>query len=164
MGKRPCRVVELLREQGLTIPVVVGGIIPERDVPVLEEAGVAAILAPGASSAEVVATMETWWPAADCSSARRVTDRDGPPVIACRESTMWRIRIPGKCAGQNIGGLGVGERGAGRAAQAPGQVAVGHPGVDRPGTGPDHDASHAGESRQQPRPEGVRRRAGPRSR
>lgn len=52
-------VVELLREQGLTIPVVVGGIIPERDVPVLEAAGVAAILAPGASSADVVATMES---------------------------------------------------------------------------------------------------------
>ncbi len=52
-------VVELLREQGLTIPVVVGGIIPERDVPVLEAAGVAAILAPGASSAEVVATIES---------------------------------------------------------------------------------------------------------
>ncbi|MFN8051130.1 MAG: cobalamin B12-binding domain-containing protein [Acidimicrobiales bacterium] len=52
-------VVELLREQGLTIPVVVGGIIPERDVDVLLEAGVAAILAPGASADEVVATMES---------------------------------------------------------------------------------------------------------
>lgn len=47
-------VVELLRSQGVDIPVVVGGIIPERDVPVLMEAGVAAILAPGATSAEVV--------------------------------------------------------------------------------------------------------------
>lgn len=52
-------VVDLLREQGLTIPVVVGGIIPERDVPILEEAGVAAILAPGASAADVVATMQS---------------------------------------------------------------------------------------------------------
>ena len=51
-------VVELLREQGLTIPVVVGGIIPERDVDALLEAGVAAILAPGAPATEVVATME----------------------------------------------------------------------------------------------------------
>lgn len=50
-------VVELVREQGLDIPVVVGGIIPERDVHVLDEAGVAAILAPGASAADVVATM-----------------------------------------------------------------------------------------------------------
>lgn len=47
-------VVELLRKEGVDIPVVVGGIIPERDVPTLMEAGVAAILAPGASSAEVV--------------------------------------------------------------------------------------------------------------
>ena len=51
-------VVELLRAQQLTIPVVVGGIIPERDVDTLMQAGVAAILAPGASADEVVASME----------------------------------------------------------------------------------------------------------
>ena len=40
------------------IPVVVGGIIPDADVPLLEEAGVAAVLTPGASEAEVVAALE----------------------------------------------------------------------------------------------------------
>ena len=52
-------VIELLREQGLTIPVVVGGIIPERDVSTLMDAGVAAILAPGAPAVEVVSTIES---------------------------------------------------------------------------------------------------------
>ena len=47
-------VVELLAAQGVSTPVIVGGIIPERDVGVLMDAGVAAILAPGASAAEVV--------------------------------------------------------------------------------------------------------------
>ncbi|MEZ5280279.1 MAG: cobalamin-dependent protein [Acidimicrobiales bacterium] len=42
---------------GLDVPVVVGGIIPDADVPILQEAGVAAILGPGASAEEVVATV-----------------------------------------------------------------------------------------------------------
>ncbi len=49
--------VEALRAQGLDTPVVVGGIVPDEDVAVLTEAGVAAILGPGASAAEVVATV-----------------------------------------------------------------------------------------------------------
>ena len=49
--------VEALRAQGLDTPVVVGGIVPDEDLAVLTEAGVAAILGPGASAAEVVATV-----------------------------------------------------------------------------------------------------------
>jgi methylmalonyl-CoA mutase C-terminal domain/subunit len=49
--------VEALRAQELDTPVVVGGIVPDEDVPVLMDAGVAAILGPGASAAEVVATV-----------------------------------------------------------------------------------------------------------
>jgi len=49
--------VEALRAQGLDTPVVVGGIVPDEDVAILTEAGVAAILGPGASAAEVVATV-----------------------------------------------------------------------------------------------------------
>jgi methylmalonyl-CoA mutase C-terminal domain/subunit len=48
------RVVAKVREAGLDIPVVVGGIIPEPDVAKLLEAGVAAVLTPGASAGEVV--------------------------------------------------------------------------------------------------------------
>lgn len=50
-------VVAALRERGSPIPVVVGGIVPPDDVPVLREAGVAAVLGPGASAAEIVATV-----------------------------------------------------------------------------------------------------------
>jgi methylmalonyl-CoA mutase C-terminal domain/subunit len=42
------RVIEGLREQGLSdVVVVVGGIIPEADIPALEAAGVAAVFTPG---------------------------------------------------------------------------------------------------------------------
>jgi methylmalonyl-CoA mutase C-terminal domain/subunit len=50
-------VVERVRERGLDIPVVVGGIVPEPDVSKLLDAGVASVLTPGATSDEVVATM-----------------------------------------------------------------------------------------------------------
>jgi methylmalonyl-CoA mutase cobalamin-binding domain/chain len=50
-------VVEKVRERGVDIPVVVGGIVPEVDVPKLLEAGVAGVLTPGASSDEVVAAI-----------------------------------------------------------------------------------------------------------
>ena len=48
------RVVRALREAGLDTPVVVGGIVPDVDVPFLREAGVASVLGPGSSDAEVV--------------------------------------------------------------------------------------------------------------
>ena len=51
-------VVEKLRARGSDIPVVVGGIVPPLDIPRLIEAGVAAVLSPGASSDEVVAAIQ----------------------------------------------------------------------------------------------------------
>jgi (2R)-ethylmalonyl-CoA mutase len=39
-------VIDALQEAGVTAPVVVGGIIPEQDVPALREAGVAAVYTP----------------------------------------------------------------------------------------------------------------------
>jgi (2R)-ethylmalonyl-CoA mutase len=39
-------VIEALHEAGVSAPVVVGGIIPEQDVPLLEQAGVAAVYTP----------------------------------------------------------------------------------------------------------------------
>jgi methylmalonyl-CoA mutase C-terminal domain/subunit len=50
-------VVEKVREQGVEIPVVVGGIIPDPDVARLRQAGVAAVLTPGATADEVVRVM-----------------------------------------------------------------------------------------------------------
>jgi methylmalonyl-CoA mutase cobalamin-binding domain/chain len=50
-------VVGALREAGLDTQVVLGGIVPPDDVEVLLQAGVAAVLGPGASNEEVVATV-----------------------------------------------------------------------------------------------------------
>jgi methylmalonyl-CoA mutase C-terminal domain/subunit len=47
-------VVRALRDAGLDAAVVVGGIVPEIDVARLQQAGVAAILGPGASNDDVV--------------------------------------------------------------------------------------------------------------
>jgi methylmalonyl-CoA mutase C-terminal domain/subunit len=51
-------VVDALRAEGLETPVLVGGIVPERDVAVLHDKGIDAVLAPGASEVEVVAAVE----------------------------------------------------------------------------------------------------------
>ncbi len=53
------RMVNTLREAGVGIPVVVGGIVPAVDVPLLLEEGVAAVLGPGASAAEVGETIRS---------------------------------------------------------------------------------------------------------
>ena len=50
-------VVQALRAAGLQTPIVVGGIVPPDDVPVLLASGVAAVLGPGASNDEVVASV-----------------------------------------------------------------------------------------------------------
>lgn len=47
-------VVDELRRNGLGVPVVVGGIIPSRDVETLRQMGVAEVLTPGASAEAVV--------------------------------------------------------------------------------------------------------------
>jgi methylmalonyl-CoA mutase, C-terminal domain len=50
-------VVGALRAAGLETPVVIGGIVPPADVDLLKADGVAAVLGPGASNEEVVATV-----------------------------------------------------------------------------------------------------------
>lgn len=51
-------VVAGLRAAGLDTPVVVGGIVPDQDLPVLTAAGVAEVIGPGATSDDVVAAMD----------------------------------------------------------------------------------------------------------
>ncbi len=46
-----------LAEVGADIPVILGGIVPDGDIESMQQAGVAAVLTPGASSAEVVAAV-----------------------------------------------------------------------------------------------------------
>lgn len=49
------RITELLREEGAEeILVVAGGIIPEDDVPMLKEAGIAAVFGPGTPLQEII--------------------------------------------------------------------------------------------------------------
>ncbi len=53
------RVVELLRERGMdSVRVLVGGIIPSQDIPELKKLGVAEVFLPGASTLDVVRTIE----------------------------------------------------------------------------------------------------------
>ena len=48
------KVVELLRAQGQSdVLVLVGGIIPEEDLPTLHEAGITGVFGPGASTQEI---------------------------------------------------------------------------------------------------------------
>jgi methylmalonyl-CoA mutase C-terminal domain/subunit len=49
------RLLELLREKKMEdVPVIIGGIIPEADIPGLKQAGIAAIFLPGTSTQEIV--------------------------------------------------------------------------------------------------------------
>ena len=49
------RIVQLLRDQGMTnCLVLVGGIVPQEDIPKLKELGVAAIFLPGTSTEDIV--------------------------------------------------------------------------------------------------------------
>ncbi|HET7214764.1 MAG TPA: cobalamin B12-binding domain-containing protein [Terriglobia bacterium] len=49
------RLCQLLRDAGMQdVLVIVGGIVPDEDIPGLKEAGVAAVFQPGASTQEIV--------------------------------------------------------------------------------------------------------------
>ena len=54
------RIAEVMRAQGLDdVQLVVGGIIPDEDVPALMQAGVSAIFQPGSSTQEIVDFIRT---------------------------------------------------------------------------------------------------------
>ncbi len=48
------RVVQLLRERGVDIPVFCGGTIPPDDIPVLEDMGMAGIFGPGSPLKDII--------------------------------------------------------------------------------------------------------------
>jgi methylmalonyl-CoA mutase C-terminal domain/subunit len=50
-------VIAALRDQGLDTPVVLGGIVPTIDIPALIAGGMSAVLRPGASNEEIVASV-----------------------------------------------------------------------------------------------------------
>ena len=49
--------VAALRDAGMDIPVIIGGIVPDPDLEPLTSSGVAAVLGPGASAEEVANTV-----------------------------------------------------------------------------------------------------------
>jgi len=58
------RVVELLRERGMeSVRLFVGGIIPAQDIPELQGLGVAGVFLPGASTQDVIRSIENRAPA-----------------------------------------------------------------------------------------------------
>lgn len=60
------RLLEEMRAADLDVPLVIGGIVPDVDLPRLAELGVAAVLRPGAPATEVVAAVR-----AAAATARR---------------------------------------------------------------------------------------------
>jgi methylmalonyl-CoA mutase, C-terminal domain len=50
-------VVQELRARGVDIPVIVGGIVPNQDMPALYEAGIAAVMTPGSTSDAIAAVV-----------------------------------------------------------------------------------------------------------
>jgi methylmalonyl-CoA mutase C-terminal domain/subunit len=52
------KMASALSAAGMDIPLIIGGIVPDEDVEELMSAGIAAVLGPGASAEEVVATVQ----------------------------------------------------------------------------------------------------------
>ena len=60
------RIVEALRARGLSdVPLFVGGIIPDEDIPSLKQVGVQGIFGPGAPLADIVTFIQSHTPARD---------------------------------------------------------------------------------------------------
>jgi methylmalonyl-CoA mutase C-terminal domain/subunit len=58
------RLARLLREQGAADKLLVaGGVIPEEDLPLLQEAGFARIFTMGTDTREIVGYLRSWWEA-----------------------------------------------------------------------------------------------------
>jgi methylmalonyl-CoA mutase cobalamin-binding domain/chain len=50
------RIMELMKKEGLNdVLVLVGGIIPDQDIPALKKSGIAEVFQPGASTEEIIA-------------------------------------------------------------------------------------------------------------
>jgi methylmalonyl-CoA mutase C-terminal domain/subunit len=78
------RVVEGLRAEGLEdVIVVVGGIIPERDVEVLKSAGVSAVFTPGAHLPQIA----SWLEEALDARERANVEPPGPAATEATEAT-----------------------------------------------------------------------------
>jgi len=53
------RLMKLLHEKGMhDVTVLVGGIIPEADIPALKQSGIAAVFLPGTSTQDIIAFIQ----------------------------------------------------------------------------------------------------------
>ena len=88
-------VVQALRDVGLATPVVVGGIVPDVDVPKLREEGITAVLGPGASNEEVVAAVRDAAAGRGMDQSCPTNQRTQPtsPQQPC--SSPWPATAPG---------------------------------------------------------------------
>jgi methylmalonyl-CoA mutase, C-terminal domain len=60
------RIMETMHQRGLSdVPVFAGGIIPDEDIPGLEQVGIAGVFGPGTPIADIVAFIHTHTPARD---------------------------------------------------------------------------------------------------
>jgi methylmalonyl-CoA mutase C-terminal domain/subunit len=58
------RLMELLREKGMNdVTVLIGGIIPEADIPALKRGGIAEVFLPGTSTQDIVEFIRKRFPA-----------------------------------------------------------------------------------------------------
>ncbi len=55
------RIIKLMQEMKETIPIIMGGIIPKEDIPVLKAMGVREIFGPGTHTGEIVAYLQNNW-------------------------------------------------------------------------------------------------------
>ncbi|MCD6463842.1 MAG: cobalamin B12-binding domain-containing protein [Thermotogae bacterium] len=53
------RILDLMKEKGLNVPIFVGGIIPDEDVEKLKEMGIAEVYGPGTSLSKIVEDIRT---------------------------------------------------------------------------------------------------------
>ena len=58
-------VVDEIRSRGSDIPVILGGTVPDRDLPKLTDLGIAAVLTPGSTAEEIVQQVGTVLAGAD---------------------------------------------------------------------------------------------------
>ena len=87
-------VIAAVHERGAAIPIVLGGIIPEADLPALHAAGVAAVLTPGATNADVIEAMHAVVAATVRRSDRvgqRGAGRPQPPAPLCAGHGQRRL-------------------------------------------------------------------------
>ena len=79
------RIVQLLREKGMdNVLVLVGGIVPQEDLPRLKEQGVAEVFLPGTSTEDIVKFLQ--------DNVKPRTSKNRSITAACVYRILWSLR------------------------------------------------------------------------